>query len=41
VTVLEFMQHSSSQRVEWYIVILIFIEIVLSLYGMFVQGGGH
>ncbi|MDZ8033060.1 MAG: RMD1 family protein [Nostoc sp. DedQUE08] len=31
-TVLEFMQHSSSQRVEWYVVILIVVEILLSLY---------
>ncbi|AFY47879.1 hypothetical protein Nos7524_2025 [Nostoc sp. PCC 7524] len=31
-TVLEFMQHSSSQRVEWYVVILILVEILLSLY---------
>ncbi|MCP6763257.1 MAG: RMD1 family protein [Fischerella sp. CENA71] len=31
-TVLDFMQHSSSQRVEWYVVILIVVEILLSLY---------
>ncbi len=31
-TVLEFMQHSSSQRVEWYVVILIVVEVLLSLY---------
>lgn len=31
-TVLEFMQHSSSQRVEWYVVILILGEIFISLY---------
>lgn len=31
-TVLEFMQHSSSLRVEWYVVILIVVEILLSLY---------
>lgn len=30
--VLEFMQHSSSERVEWYVVILIVVEILLSLY---------
>jgi len=34
-TVLEFMQHSSSQRVEWYVVILIVVEILLSLYDIF------
>jgi hypothetical protein len=37
-TVLEFMQHSSSQRVEWYVVILIVVEIVLSLYEIFFKG---
>jgi len=31
-TVLEFMQHSSSERIEWYVVILIVVEILLSLY---------
>lgn len=33
-TVLEFMQHSSSLRVEWYVVILIVVEILLSLYNI-------
>lgn len=37
-TVLEFMQHSSSLRVEWYIVILIVVEILLSLYNIFLKG---
>lgn len=37
-TVLEFMQHSSSLRVEWYVVILIVLEILLSLYDIFLQG---
>ncbi|MEI2582229.1 RMD1 family protein [Scytonema sp. PRP1] len=37
-TVLEFMQHSSSQRVEWYVVILIVVEILLSLYDIFFKG---
>jgi uncharacterized Rmd1/YagE family protein len=37
-TVLEFMQHSTSLRVEWYVVILIVIEIVLSLYEIFFKG---
>lgn len=31
-TVLEFMQHSSSLRVEWYVVVLIVVEILLSVY---------
>lgn len=34
-TVLEFMQHRSSLRVEWYVVILIVVEILLSLYDIF------
>jgi len=37
-TVLEFMQHSSSLRVEWYVVILIVVEILLSLYDIFLKG---
>ncbi|WP_414566121.1 MULTISPECIES: RMD1 family protein [unclassified Anabaena] len=37
-TVLEFMQHSSSQRVEWYVVILIIVEILLSLYDIIFKG---
>lgn len=37
-TILEFMQHRTSLRVEWYIVVLIVIEIFLSLYEIFVQG---
>ncbi|MEH2219894.1 MAG: RMD1 family protein [Nostoc sp.] len=37
-TVLEFMQHSSSQRVEWYVVILIVVEILLSLYDIVFKG---
>jgi uncharacterized Rmd1/YagE family protein len=34
-TALELLQHNSSQRVEWYIVILIVVEILLSLYELF------
>jgi len=34
-TALDLMQHDSSQRVEWYIVILIVIEILLTLYQLF------
>ena len=37
-TVLEFMQHSSSQRVEWYVVILIVVEVLLSLYDILFKG---
>ncbi|WP_392535976.1 RMD1 family protein [Nostoc sp. C117] len=37
-TVLEFMQHSSSQRVEWYVVILIVVEILISLYDIIFKG---
>lgn len=36
-TVLEFMQHRTSLRVEWYIVILIVAEILLSLYDIFLN----
>lgn len=36
-TVLEFMQHRTSLRVEWYIVILIVAEIFLSLYDIFLN----
>ncbi|MEB3359354.1 MAG: RMD1 family protein [Synechococcales bacterium] len=35
-TVLEMLQHNSSLRVEWYIVALIVIEILLSLYDLFI-----
>lgn len=37
-TVLDLLQHKRSLRVEWYIVILIVIEILLSLYEMFFAG---
>ncbi|MBW4640307.1 MAG: RMD1 family protein [Gloeocapsa sp. UFS-A4-WI-NPMV-4B04] len=37
-TVLEFMQHSSSLRVEWYVVVLIVVEILLSLYEIVFKG---
>ncbi len=37
-TVLELMQHNTNLRVEWYIVILIVIEILLSLYDLFLKG---
>lgn len=35
-TVLELLQNRRSLRVEWYIVILIVVEILLTLYEMFV-----
>ncbi|HEY9665064.1 MAG TPA: RMD1 family protein, partial [Allocoleopsis sp.] len=36
-TVLEMLQHNTSLRVEWYVVILIVVEILLSLYDLFFQ----
>lgn len=36
-TVLELLQHNSTLRVEWYVVILIVVEILLSLYDIFLQ----
>ncbi len=36
-TALELMQHNVTLRVEWYIVILIVVEILLSLYDMFLS----
>lgn len=36
-TALELLQHNSSLRVEWYIVALIVIEILLSLYELFLR----
>lgn len=36
-TVLDLLQHNSSLRVEWYVVSLIVIEILLSLYDIFLQ----
>ena len=36
-TVLELMEHRTSLRVEWYIVILIVVEIVLSVYELFIR----
>jgi required for meiotic nuclear division protein 1 len=36
-TVLELLQHRRSMRVEWYIVILIVLEILLTLYQMFLS----
>lgn len=36
-TVLDLLQRNSSQRVEWYIVILIVVEILLTLYELFFQ----
>ncbi|HEY9646533.1 MAG TPA: RMD1 family protein [Chroococcidiopsis sp.] len=35
-TVLELLQHNSSLRVEWYVVVLIVVEILLSVYELFV-----
>jgi len=40
-TVLELLQYNRTLRVEWYIVILIVVEILLTLYSMFVAPGGH
>jgi uncharacterized Rmd1/YagE family protein len=37
-TVLELLQNNRTLRVEWYIVILIVVEILLSLYAMFFRG---
>lgn len=37
-TALELLQHNTSLRVEWYVVILIVVEILLSLYDLFFQG---
>jgi uncharacterized Rmd1/YagE family protein len=39
-TVLELLQHRRSMRVEWYIVILIVLEILLTLYQMFFSHRG-
>lgn len=36
-TVLDLLQHNSSLRVEWYVVTLIVIEIMLSLFDLFLQ----
>lgn len=36
-TALELLQHNTSMRVEWYIVILIVVEILLSVYELFVR----
>jgi uncharacterized Rmd1/YagE family protein len=38
-TVLELLQNNRTLRVEWYIVILIVVEILVTLYGMFFHGG--
>lgn len=40
-TSLGLLQERRSLRVEWYIVILIVVEIVLSLYALFFHSGGH
>ncbi len=40
-TSLGLVQAKRSLRVEWYVVILIVIEIILTLYNMFVPGGSH
>ncbi len=37
-TALELLQHDSSHRVEWYIVILIVVEILLSVYELWIKG---
>ncbi|NJL36916.1 MAG: RMD1 family protein [Leptolyngbyaceae cyanobacterium RM2_2_4] len=36
-TVLDLLQHNSGLRVEWYVVLLIVVEILLSLYDLFFQ----
>lgn len=36
-TVLDLLQHNTGLRVEWYVVILIVVEIMLSLYDLFFQ----
>ncbi|HEY9625484.1 MAG TPA: RMD1 family protein [Crinalium sp.] len=36
-TVLDLLQHNSGLRVEWYVVVLIVVEILLSLYDIFFQ----
>ena len=36
-TVLDLLQHNTALRVEWYVVILIVVEILLSLYDLFVK----
>lgn len=36
-TALELLQHNTSMRVEWYIVILIVVEILLSVYELFLK----
>jgi uncharacterized Rmd1/YagE family protein len=36
-TVLDLLQHNSTLRVEWYVVVLIVVEIMLSLYDLFLQ----
>lgn len=36
-TVLDLLQHNTGLRVEWYVVMLIVIEILLSLYDLFLQ----
>jgi uncharacterized Rmd1/YagE family protein len=40
-TALGILQARRSLRVEWYIVILIVVEIVLTLYELFIRGGTH
>ncbi|MBD3618113.1 MAG: RMD1 family protein [Chromatiales bacterium] len=40
-TQLELLQARRTLRVEWYITILIVIEIMLTLYEMFIRGGTH
>jgi uncharacterized Rmd1/YagE family protein len=40
-TILDLLQNKRSLRVEWYIVILIVVEILLTLYAMFVSPTGH
>nr|WP_207280824.1 RMD1 family protein [Thiocystis violacea] len=40
-TLLDLLRSKRSLRVEWYIVILIVVEIVLTLYELFFRAGGH
>jgi len=36
-TLLDLLQHQRSLRVEWYIVVLILVEILLTVYAMFLH----
>ncbi|MBD2023218.1 RMD1 family protein, partial [Leptolyngbya sp. FACHB-711] len=36
-TVLELLQHNTGLRVEWYVVVLIVVEVLLSVYDVLIQ----